>query len=131
MVYGIAHHTKEHHMDALVFPGLLFLCLVYFYRQKLWVFLSALYRALSTRVKKVEKERHCVLCGAPPLYMLHLIEIDPFRASSSGLGGMQLRVCREHHPNAAIAPKADELHAYIRRMDPNLTFDRVYPYIFF
>lgn len=87
-----------------------------------------LFATATRRANKVAKERRCALCSAPPLYMIHLVPIDS--TISSPLAGYELHVCREHHPNHEIAPKSDELHEFIKNLDRNLTYDRVYPDIF-
>lgn len=99
-------------------------------RREWMIIITLLFKAATTRIKKVEKERQCALCPAPPLYMLHLVAIDPEQAISPA-AGVELHVCRAHHPNKEVGGKADELHRLIKRIDKNLTYDRVYPYIFY
>ena len=101
-----------------------FLCV---FRRELRALFMILYRKANARMRKVEKKHHCLLCGAPPSYMLHLVEIT-HAETASPFAGTELHVCREHHPNEKFAPKADELHKYIEHLDANLTYDRVYPY---
>jgi hypothetical protein len=98
---------------------------------KEWVYITtALWRKAGKRANKVAKKRRCALCSAPPIYMLHLIEMDGTEPISP-FAGRELHVCRAHHPNEKIGPKADELHQLIKQMGGNLTYDRVYPYTFY
>ncbi len=86
---------------------------------------GALYRACGDRIKKIEQERRCVLCSAPPTYMVCLIEIDQFK-SGPQYAGKRLWVCHAHHPNEKIDPEG-KLNAHIHSIDTNLTWGPVYP----
>lgn len=118
-------------IDDTFFLGALFgIAGIYILRRHLMISLKFVWHVANKRADKVAKARQCALCSAPPIYMLHLIAIDPMQTISP-LAGNELHVCQAHHPNKEIATKADELHQLIKRMDRNLTYDRVYPYIFY
>ncbi len=116
--------------DEFALGGLFFVTIGTFLIWREWVsIITFLWKLGSARAKKVEKERHCAVCSAPPLYMLRLVAIDPAQQISP-IAGTEIYVCGEHHPNKLLAPRADELHQLIKRIDKNLTYNCVYPCAF-
>jgi hypothetical protein len=99
-------------------------------RSELMNIVMLFYQSAHKRADKVAKERRCACCSAPPMYMLHLIEMDGTQPISP-FAGRELHVCRAHHPNEEVGQKADELHELIKHMGKNLTYDRIYPYMFY
>lgn len=116
--------------DEFALGGLFFVAMGTFLLWREWsVIIGVLWNLASARAKKVEKERHCAVCSAQPIYMIRLVAIDPAQPVST-IAGSELFVCGEHHPNKLIAPRADELHQLIKRIDKNLTYNCVYPCAF-
>lgn len=113
--------------DEFALGGIFFVALGTYLLWSEWsIFMSVLWKLGNARAKKVEKERHCAVCAAPPIYMIRLVAIDPTQPISA-IAGSELFVCEEHHPNKELAPKAGELHQLIKRIDKNLTYNCVYP----
>jgi hypothetical protein len=128
-IFAICLFLLDLDNDALYIGALFSIAGTLALREELVKTCRAFFVSASKRANKVAKERRCALCAAPPLFMLHLVPID--HTVSSPFAGCELHVCKEHHPNKEIAEKADELHHFIKQMDRNLTYDRVYPYIFY
>lgn len=79
---------------------------------------------LKKRAHKIEQQKHCVCCGAIPVYMLTTCASVTCEGVAPEV--LTLLVCRAHHPNPKIGTKANELHACIEKIHPDITIERIY-----